>query len=117
MIVSIYIQEHSYLTDEPQTLNFGGKYIYEFREINKNHLKIHRRHNLKFVANFFDVSKSKCKISLLSAIVGENGAGKSSILNVIRSSFIKHPYSMPSSVATILVEVDSEMDMQTKIPV
>ncbi|MDY0930736.1 AAA family ATPase [Chryseobacterium sp. CFBP8996] len=108
MIVSIYIQEHSYLTDEPQTLNFGGKYIYEFREINKNHLKIHRRHNLKFVANFFDVSKSKCKISLLSAIVGENGAGKSSILNVIRSSFIKHPYSMPSSVATILVEVDGE---------
>ena len=36
MIVSIYIEEHSYLTDKPLTLNFGGEYLYSFEKIDKS---------------------------------------------------------------------------------
>lgn len=36
MIVSIYIEEHSYLTDKPLTLNFGGEYLYSFKKIDKS---------------------------------------------------------------------------------
>ncbi len=108
MIVSIYIKEHSYLTNEPQTLNFGGKYIYEFVEKNSSHLIIYRKINTKFIEGFFNVSDSKCKVNILSAIVGENGVGKSSILNIVRSVFIKYPYSLPSSISTIIVEIDDQ---------
>ncbi len=34
MIVSIYLEEHEYLVSEPQTLNFGGKYLYSFLRMN-----------------------------------------------------------------------------------
>ena len=30
MLASIYLEEHEYLTNEPQTINFGGQYLYNF---------------------------------------------------------------------------------------
>jgi len=88
MITSIYIRKHSYLVDNPLTLNFGGEYLYSFKEEGQS-LIISRNQNDKYIPNFFNISESDSKIELLSAIVGENGVGKSSILDIIRSVFSK----------------------------
>ena len=102
MIASIYIKEHSYLTDKPLTLNFGGEYLYSFKEIGES-LIISREKNEKFIPNFFNISDRGSKIELLSAIVGENGVGKSSILDIIRSLFSNHN-GFTHNEAVILVE-------------
>ncbi|MFH6942584.1 AAA family ATPase [Flavobacterium sp. FlaQc-50] len=107
MITSIYLKEHQYLIRKPQTLNFGGKYLYSYHPLGKN-LIVRRKLNEKYIPDFFNISNSYCKIQLLSAIVGENGVGKSSILDVIRGAFVQHIYSMPHSLSTILVEIDGE---------
>lgn len=105
MIVSIYLDEHEYLTDKPQTLNFGGKYIYSFLKAG-NALLVRRKLNDKYIPGFFHIANSKCTIDLLSAVVGQNGVGKSSILDVIRKKFVEHQYSMPHNISTVLVEID-----------
>lgn len=107
MIASIYIKEHQYLIKKPQTLNFGGKYLYSFQSAGKN-LIVQRRLNEKYIPNFFNIANSNCSVQLLSAIVGQNGVGKSSALDVIRGVFVEHIYSMPHSLSTVLVEIDGE---------
>ena len=108
MIASIYIKEHSYLTDKPLTLNFGGEYLYSFEEIGKS-LIISRKKTEKYIRNFFNISESGSKIKLLSAIVGENGVGKSSILDIIRSVF-SNPYifGFPHCIFVVLVEIEGK---------
>lgn len=105
MIVCAFLQEHEYLIDKPQTFNFGGEYLYSFRPSGKN-LRVSREFNNKHIPGFFDITSSSCRINLLSAIVGENGAGKSSIMDSIRGIFVEHVYSMPHSLLTVLVEID-----------
>lgn len=103
MIASIYIKEHSYLTDKPLTLNFGGKYLYSFEEMGES-LIISRKKNEKYIPNFFNISESGSKIKLLSAIVGKNGVGKSSVLDIIRSIFSKSD-GFTHNKAVVLVEI------------
>lgn len=108
MIASIYLREHEYLKlRTPQTLNFGGKYLYSFLPIGEN-LIVRRKLNEKYIPDFFNISGSVCKVELLGAIVGANGAGKSTVLDVIRTIFVEHIYSMPYNDTTILVEVEGE---------
>ena len=106
MITSIYIRKHSYLVDNPLTLNFGGEYLYSFKEIGER-LIISREKNEKFIPNFFNISDRGSKIELLSAIVGENGVGKSSILDIIRSVFSKSEGFTYKEVV-VLVENEGE---------
>src|SRR5690606_34730310 len=105
MIASIYLKEHEYLINELQTLNFGGKYLYSFLPIGKD-LIVRRKLNEKYIPDFFNISDSECKIDLLSAVVGQNGVGKSSILDVIRGVFVENKYSMPHNILTVVVEID-----------
>lgn len=106
MIASIYIKEHSYLTDKPLTLNFGGEYLYSFKEIGER-LIISREKNEKFIPNFFNISDRGSKIELLSAIVGENGVGKSSILDIIRSIF-SNSNGFTHNKVVVLVEIEGK---------
>jgi energy-coupling factor transporter ATP-binding protein EcfA2 len=107
MVVCAYIEEHQYLLEEPQTLDFGGEYLYSFKPSGKN-LIVSRRTNDKYIANFFNVSKSTCHSTLLSAIVDQNGVGKSSLLISLRGVFVPHVYSMPHDLLTVLIEVNGE---------
>ena len=107
MIVSIYLEEHAYLIDNPHTINFGGKYLYSFQPKGED-LIVERKPNGKHIPNFFNISESLCEVGLLSAVVGQNGVGKSSVLDVIRKGFVDNIYSLPYSTSTILVEVDGE---------
>ena len=80
-IAAVYINDH-FLFDEPQTLNFGGKFIYEFESSQQNIIKVNLVNNPSFIEGFWNKD-----ISLLSAIVGANGSGKTSILKVINKGY------------------------------
>ncbi|GIM50578.1 AAA family ATPase [Capnocytophaga stomatis] len=113
MIVSIYLKEHEFLKLEtPQTLNFGGKYLYNFEEQGRN-LYVTKKLNEKYIPDFFNISGSQCKINLLSAIVGANGVGKSSVLDIIRNIFANSGYNgaFPHNLCVVLVEENG----QTKV--
>lgn len=73
---SIYIKNHD-LFNEPQTINFGGKYIYDFSNI----LGIKRKTNENFIENFYSFRN----LELVSAIVGKNGTGKTTLIRDIIS--------------------------------
>jgi predicted ATP-binding protein involved in virulence len=107
MIASIYLEKHEYLIKQPQIINLGAKYLYSFMRVDEN-IIVSRKLNDRYIPNFFDISESACKIKLLSAIVGQNGVGKSTILDCIRSIFVEHTYSMPHNISTVLVEVNGE---------
>jgi ABC-type transport system involved in cytochrome bd biosynthesis fused ATPase/permease subunit len=78
MILSaIYIENH-FLFEKPQIINFGGKYLFSIDE-NK---KISKEENKSYISNFYNQDT----ILLLSAIVGKNGAGKSSLLDIISNA-------------------------------
>jgi len=76
MILSaIYIENH-FLFEKPQIINFGGKSIFDFK-LNKGVPSFIRETNLLTIENYFG------DISLISAIVGANGAGKTNLLRII----------------------------------
>nr|WP_294992763.1 hypothetical protein [uncultured Sediminibacterium sp.] len=106
-LAAIYIEDHEYLFKEPQTINFGGRYYYEFENAN-NDIIIKRTPNEKFIPYFFNLSNLQSKVTNLTAIVGQNGAGKSTLLDIIRSEFIKHEYALPQSNSLFILEVDGK---------
>ncbi len=73
---AIYIRNH-FLFDKPQIINLGGKFTYAIDE--KNSEKGIKIPNSNFIEGFWGEN-----ISLVTAIVGGNGSGKTSILNVFK---------------------------------
>jgi predicted ATP-binding protein involved in virulence len=106
-LAAIYIEDHEYLFKEPQTINFGGQYFYEFENVDNN-IIVRRTLNVKFIPDFFNLTELQSKVTNLNAIVGQNGAGKSTLLDVIRSEFIEHEYALPQSNSLFLVEIDGK---------
>lgn len=102
-IAAIYFQDHEYLEPERRIFNLGSRYIYKL--VNEDEiLTISRTVNSTHIEGFFNISESKNDLNLISAIVGQNGVGKSSILDVIRSNFIKNEYALPRSNSMLLIE-------------
>lgn len=91
-LAAIYIKEH-FLFEEgkPQTINFGGKNIYSFNPAasKDDEIIITKTENPDFIDDFWGEN-----ISLVSAIVGANGAGKTSVLEIINQSFRKRNKSL-----------------------
>lgn len=76
MILSaIYIEDH-FLFDSPQIINFGGKYSFSFELQNKK-LVFHHEINSMLIEDYYN------QILMISAIVGANGAGKTSVLRIL----------------------------------
>lgn len=107
-IAAIYIEDHEYLFDEAQTINFGGEYLYTFSKIEDDGIVVSRKRNDKFIEGLFQLTDTESKITQLNAIVGQNGAGKSTIIDVMRSVFIDHKYALPQSKSLFLVESKSD---------
>lgn len=83
-LVYLYIKEYKNLKD--LNLNFGCEYIFQFdQKINKLELK----NNELFIADFYDNGFSPTRILNISSIIGENGSGKTSILNFIKDNLVK----------------------------
>lgn len=76
MILSaIYIENH-FLFDEPQIINFGGRYLFDLKN-NNNEISISMQNNSSLIEGYFG------GVSMISAIVGANGAGKTNILRIL----------------------------------
>lgn len=90
-----------------QTINLGGKYIYTFEEDSEDQVFLkEKKENSKFIEGFW-----LNNIQLVSAIVGENGTGKTTILNSLREhySFCKFIYEVQESNEHIVSD-DAEVN-------
>ncbi|MBC74227.1 MAG: hypothetical protein CMH47_18560 [Muricauda sp.] len=72
--------------NSPITVNFGGKFIYEITE-SPTTISIRRKPNDKYLDAFFDPTRILLNIS---AIVGANGTGKTSLMYEIVESLINN---------------------------
>ncbi len=85
-LVYLWVEEYQCLKDVE--FNFGGEHIFHYDK-NKNELTSEK--NPQYVEGFFNVDPDRnTKISNVTAIVGENGAGKSTAINVIDETILNH---------------------------
>lgn len=92
-LIQIFGEDH-----EGQTINLGGKYIYIFEEDSEDRIILkNKKENTKFIENFW-----LNNIRLISAIVGANGTGKTSLLRYL----VKEISSKPELRNCILVYED-----------
>lgn len=81
-LLYFYIQDHKIIPSSG--INFGGELIFQY---NREYQELILSENPSFVSDFFndqpEQKVSVAHISNISAIVGENGAGKSTILNLL----------------------------------
>ncbi len=98
-LAAIYIFDH-FLFEESKTINFGSKYNYEILS-DGTFCSIKREENLLFIPNFY----AENTIANVSAIVGTNGVGKTSILKEITNLFA----SRYGSKSVVIFENNDEM--------
>ncbi|WP_282118177.1 AAA family ATPase [Maribacter aquivivus] len=96
-ILAIYIDDH-FLYDEPIYLNFGGKYIFDFFKEN-GYLNITKEDNLRYIEGFYNNG-----ISNISAIVGNNGVGKTSLMRVLNQEPKSNSLAIYSSGDKIYIQ-------------
>lgn len=99
-LVAVFIKGH-YLFEEDQIINFGGKYIYDFKT-NENNIEISRKKNEQFIEDFFGND-----ISLASAIVGGNGSGKTSLVHTILINYNRQNYGIFDCDAIVFIFEDN----------
>lgn len=76
-LLAIYIEGH-FLFEEPQYFNFGGKFFFQFTKSDDGKIVIQKKINIDHISEFYGET-----ISNISAIVGNNGVGKTSILRIL----------------------------------
>lgn len=74
-LAAIFLRDNLFYERETM-LNFGGKFLYHFDEREK---RVSKTLNKNFIESFY----GKKNLSLVSAIVGRNGTGKTSLLREI----------------------------------
>lgn len=53
-LAAVYIKQHKYLfNNEPQVLNFGGRYFYDLKFITDNEITIYRKENKNYIDDFY----------------------------------------------------------------
>ncbi|MBP4136485.1 AAA family ATPase [Flavobacterium geliluteum] len=82
-IVAVYIHNHEFLFEKPQIINLGGRNTYCIESYDENSVELICKPNPNFIEHFFGED-----IALVSAIVGENGTGKTSLLTKLFNQLI-----------------------------
>lgn len=82
-IAAVYIHNHEFLFDKPQIINLGGRNNYYIESYDDKSVALSCKSNPNFIEHFFDED-----IALVSAIVGENGTGKTSLLTKLFNQLI-----------------------------
>lgn len=80
-IVYLFIKDHTKFKN--QNLNFGSEYIFNYSEELKN-LDIIK--NDLYISNHYQLN-TDIQLLNITSIIGQNGTGKTSILNFIRNNF------------------------------
>ncbi|HEY8929831.1 MAG TPA: AAA family ATPase [Mucilaginibacter sp.] len=83
-LVYCYIDE--YLNIEGLDINFGSPHYFSTKKDGDN-FQIFRQANNQYIPNFY--SSKRFRVLNVTALVGENGTGKTNILNFIRNAFGK----------------------------
>ena len=103
MILSAVIILDHFLFDEPQILNFGGKNFYSFTVDNiEKKISVSFIENENYISNFWNST-----IQNISAIVGSNGSGKTSLLKSINKSFQDNTHAV-----FIYENIKEDLDLQ-----
>lgn len=110
-LIFIWIEEYKKIKNF-QT-NFGSKYIIDFNE-----KRIIIKPNKHFIKDFFEVDK--CDINIhMSAIVGENGTGKSTLLDFIleyieKGSFEKGYITIFEDTGKLYIDTNVDIQIEDK---
>jgi predicted ATP-binding protein involved in virulence len=110
-LAAIFLDMHEYLFESPQTINLGGRYIYRFLKVG-NEIYVSKKFNDNFIEGFFDQTSLASKLLSVNAIVGQNGVGKSTIFDSIRSVFIKNPYALPINNTFLFFETENAAELK-----
>jgi len=74
-----------------QGFNFDNRYKYQLKQDDNENFELYIKPNPNFLENFFQLeeysSKSVANIKNITAVVGQNGAGKSSIVDFLKENF------------------------------
>ncbi|MEC2256993.1 AAA family ATPase [Bacillus cereus] len=74
-----------------QGFNFDNRYKYQLKQEGNEKFELYIRPNPNYIENFFQLeeysSKSVANIKNITAVVGQNGAGKSSIVDFLKENF------------------------------
>jgi AAA15 family ATPase/GTPase len=79
----LYIYIHDYKKIQKQNINFGGKYRFHYDYESK---ELTVSENDRYIEGFYDKhpdGKGYAKITNVTSIIGENGVGKTSVLDFI----------------------------------
>lgn len=82
-IAAVYIHNHEFLFDKPQIINLGGRNNYCIESYDDKSVALRCKPNLNFIESFFGED-----IALVTAIVGENGTGKTSLITKLFNQLI-----------------------------
>ncbi|MFM9989225.1 AAA family ATPase [Flavobacterium sp.] len=110
-LAAIYIDIHEYLFENSQAINLGGRYIYNFDKVG-NTINVSKKNNDEYIEGFFDETNLDSKLLSVNAIVGQNGTGKSSIFDSIRSLFIDNPSALPLNNTFLFFETDNIKELK-----
>ncbi|WP_144495534.1 AAA family ATPase [Bacillus thuringiensis] len=111
-LLYIYVKEFNNILKDKE-FNFGGIYTFQFNCENE---KLYIKKNPNFMPGFFSSNKSLENENILknvTAIIGENGAGKSSLLNFLKSIFTDGDRGS-SNFFAIFLGVDNVIYIYTK---
>ncbi len=82
-IAAVYIHKHEFLFDKPQIINLGGRNTYYIESYGDSSVELICKPNPNFIEHIFGED-----IALVSAIVGENGTGKTSLITKLFNQLI-----------------------------
>lgn len=106
-LLSLFVKKH-FLFSQPEYFNFGGAFTFKFT-LSGNELTIKKLDNPKHIPNFFGD-----KISNISAIVGNNGVGKSSIMRMLNQEPGHEIISIYYDGQTFFVRNQSEIQINAQ---
>jgi energy-coupling factor transporter ATP-binding protein EcfA2 len=105
-LLSLYISNH-FLFQKPEFFNFGGKYTFDYKE-EGDILNINKSDNSNYIKNFYGI-----KVSNISAIVGNNGVGKTSIMRVLNRDTKCKMISIYLDGDNIIIHDQAAIDFKT----
>jgi hypothetical protein len=101
----LFIWLYNYKNIKEQGFNFSSEYIFNVKKNSKDKYELTISKNNKFIPNFFE----KRNILNVTAIIGQNGSGKSNILDFIKNS-LPEGFSEIESQAIIAFRLKGDID-------